>query len=288
MTRKAVFPVLVVCVGLVATAMESRGQGGPKLTAAQEQARQTFHTNIAATLDRVKARCGSAPAIVTDFENYDLEKFMATSGESRSQWERSASFEIGMACANVLEAIARRCPDPAEPGRTKGRASEAPPPKPFAVTKVACLFAGATKEADDDAEAVVRRNLTYADGVVTLRQLPRMANVDQTAALVLDGKARDNQLESGSACRSGGQCRSNLCRSRVCTPCSRRNACPSGFVCTDGTCWNERSAVDSSPSPSGPGTKNTPPKSAGKVSGAACKFASECESKICTAKYRCK
>lgn len=287
--------VVVSGAAVLSTATESRGQGGKTLTPAQTAAQEAFNEDVKEALEKAKAACGESFKLVTDYENYKDDPWL-TDRFVRGNVERARRM-AGSTCAMAVGSAAEACTK-REESRDAPRGKRKPskgeePPKPvksdIEVKGVTCLFAGAKpKEAGDDTEDLVRKNASFADGILTVHPVVDQANVEQTLWQVLRGKVKSSNLAAGAACERGGQCRSNLCRSNVCITCDeKKNRCPSGFFCDRGMCWNENNGGDepsSSSSSSGGGGKPKPAASSKKGSGAACKFSSECASGWCRAR----
>ncbi len=235
-----------------------------KLTPDQAEARATFEKGLESSLREVEEKCGAPIVVTTDFENY---KDKLESGNNRPISAKTI-------CLNVLNGIASSCAATA-----RLAASGKPPPKNSTaakVTAVSCLYAGSQpKEPSDRWEDYVQRNLSFSNGVLTIRMRGDLPNIDQTVFDILRGQTveKTQPLTLGAKCTKGGNCRTGLCSRNVCTACTSSAVCGAGHFCSSGTCYADDEPRDS---PSGSSSTSTPTKR-GKGLGAMCKSTSECE-----------
>lgn len=318
--RKHVGVVLFGGMLLASTRSEAQGEGA--LNAEQTAAKARFDEVMKPLLAEYRTACRADLAVTTDFENYDArawteglieadlrsgatarEKAEARTRVTRDLAENPDRAGVGSACASVVDRLKSTCVshnnDTPRARDEKGRPLKDQPARTadvaLGVKRVACLFRGYVPKPDyEDGDLHTRKNMSFANEVLTVHPHPSLRNVSESVYEAVKPKAprKDHRL-NGEACTERGQCASFACSSGTCKPCGPTVGCHASATCSGGICWLPREASDdddrpSSSSSSSSGSSSKPSKPAGKASGSSCKFGSECSSKICNAKYRCK
>lgn len=317
---------VVLFAGMLVVSTRSEAQGDAALNAEQSAAKTQFDESMKRVLAEYRTECRGDLQITTDFENYDgkawleamVEASLRSGATARERTEKRAEIKaeierlpnrayVGSDCLQVVDRLKSVClshnndaPKAREPGgRPLKNQPERPADVPLGVKRVACLFRGYVPKLDyEDGDLHTRKNMSFANEVLTVHPHPSLRNVSESVYEVVKPKApkKDHRL-NGEACTERSQCASFACSKGVCKPCGPTVGCHSSATCSGGICWAPREASDddndapsssSSSSSSSGGGSSSKPKPAGKPSGSTCKFGSECASKICTAKYRCK
>lgn len=134
------------------------------LKPAQEEAKEKFDTEIAASVTAMNEKCGTKVTVKSDFQNFKA-----------SDWE-NVSFPSF--CTSATDAITALCE--ARPAYKKALAKK--------LTGVSCLFGGAKPaQKGDSSKAAVQRNMTFEKGVFTYTMAPTgQSNITDNAKEVLE------------------------------------------------------------------------------------------------------
>ncbi len=237
-----------------------------KLTDEQVEAKASFEKRLVNTMTKVERDCGAALPVTTDFEN-SISKLPVKGSRP--------AVSAADVCISLLEGIANSC---AATARVAASGKPAPKNSTAAkVTAVSCLFAGSQPEQPKDLnEDYIQRNMSFSNGVLTIRMRGDLMNIEQTVFDMLRGQTveKTQPLKVGARCTTGKMCRTGLCSRSVCTSCTSNAVCGAGHFCSTGTCYADDEPRDT---PSGSSSTSTPTKR-GKGLGAMCKSSSECES----------
>ena len=299
---------------LLVGATDSRGEG--KLNADQEAARAAFQSDLKAPLQRLKEQCGVDITVKTDFENFKKDAWLDT--KFAEEWEAKSfapegvvrvraavaekkkaatieSLQVATGCYAVVTALADRCEKKNKPrdDDRKGRRGDPPTPPAASVASdvkgVSCLFAGAqplriNERAGDEH---TQRNMSFENGIFTVRNDPRLYQPEQNAWVIADapagGPIPTHHRNIGSQCTERSQCRSYACVKGVCEACGPKVGCAASAHCDNGICYSNERPPEESSSSSGPsgGSSSKSTKASKAPLGGTCKWDADCESKIC-------
>ena len=258
--KRNLFSAAAVLVAVVATGTESRSDNPSAApTVAQQAARTQFMEEVAPAVKKFKENCGSDLVVTTDFQNYDRAALFAASSrdkprqlseEQRAEFDRVVLRDISMRCADAIETAQRYCPKAAaSSGSDRDRPRRRPPSTPVVgpeVKEVACLFAGYQAQIrGDDTDDLAQRNISFANGVLTIRNHPAMGNIEENTRLTLrPPKPSDHGNRIGTACTTRDQCASLVCSGGKCTACGPTASCEKGWSCfPHGRCVKELARV---------------------------------------------
>jgi hypothetical protein len=199
---------------------------------------------------------------------------------------------LSEACAQVVGVLARRCARTGSHDDPKPRRGDStPPPASKAapeVKRVECLFTGHEPQKEfEEIDDYVQRNMSFANGVFTVHNDPRLVNIDWNVGYVIKPQAVGaSSRKNGASCTTRSNCSSFACVKGVCQPCGPHVACASGATCnrSNGVCYSNEAldGIDRGPSPPSPSPSKSDDKPKKKLKGLGemCKSSAECRSDL--------
>lgn len=244
-------------------------------------AKAAFHEQL--YIDDVKKHCGLELTVTSDFEKIDLAAWGVEARGGVVPEQRLG--EIANGCQKAIDAVTLLCRAKGEDWKTAIARD---------LKGVQCQFTGhSPKRASEDKDVWIRRNLTFASGVLGVRMAPAMGDLGNNAVLLLKaslgGKpgapAAGKSLATGARgeqCTRSDACQTGLCLKGVCAWCNASAKCPAGLTCDGrGSCRTPedlQAAEDEDRSTPARTEAPSPKKDAGKALGKSCKATSECRS----------
>jgi hypothetical protein len=242
--------------------------------ALQDAARSSFNETMAYTQEELKKELGRNIPITADFENYDPTGKAADgddgkggggkSGGSKSdetEKGRRAGLPYSMtghssACLRVARSlllVASISDGKWKPALLKELKGVTCPFSGFSPRRM-----GSNVATNESTRAFVERNITFANGVLTLHDGPGLAvneGPDRVAADVIQDVLATSSLapaiplatsgrRNGYACTQPNQCSSFNCSASKCQVCTSDAACGANSMCKEGTCYHVPTAAE--------------------------------------------
>lgn len=238
----------VLTLSLVLAVASARAENQPGLTDLQQAAKAEFDRDLEDSLQELRSRCKVTFTVTSDFENFSTDVW----GEGGDGWKNGRGrmyrdHRTSVQCMKTVDAIISICQSNA--------AKEAWTPVIARELKgISCVFTGHQPRRPGDArDPYIKRNLSFSNGVLMLRNHPDLEDVGNNGALILMAglahspgapAVRKDILrtgENGAPCSRWSECATAVCQRGVCQFCGPKASCqkPSSS-CHEGVCMTER------------------------------------------------
>ena len=197
-----------------------------------------FVDAVQRSIDVANQECKVELALTTNISTVDLTPYAPYKGAPPKRVMR----EVATACQAAIDGVQTLCSFGREKAAWQAVVSRE-------LKGVRCQFTGhQARKAGEDEEVWARRNVTYANGVLTVLMGPGLRRTSDAAVAAvkagLAGKpgapAVDKDVGktggNGEQCTRADDCGSGVCAKSVCAPCSATAKCRKGTSCDDGIC----------------------------------------------------
>jgi len=194
-----------------------------------------FTAELKESIDAVAQDCKLQLNVTTNIAAVDL-----TPWSGGKLGVRMAS--VAQACTRAIDQIHKLC-------RFNQNKAAWQPVVAREIKGVRCQFTGhQPRKQDENLDVWTRRNVTFANGVLTVLMAPALQDIDEAATVAvmagLAGKpgapaVRKDILKTGGngeQCTRWQDCGSGLCTKGVCGWCGKAAKCRAGTTCDEGIC----------------------------------------------------
>jgi hypothetical protein len=241
--------------------------------AVRDAARNSFNTSMADTQEELKKELGRSIPFTADFENYEAGGKSSAADENSGggkasggkgddsdkgrrpglPYERTGHSSSCLRAARSLLMVARISEGKWKPALLKELKGVSCPFGGFSPRRV-----GPNVATNESTRAFVERNITFANGLLTLHDGPEFAvneEPERAAVDVIKDVLAKSSLapviappaegrRNGTACTQKNQCGSYNCSASKCQLCTSDAVCGANAMCKEGTCYHVPTAAE--------------------------------------------